>query len=152
MSDETLRWKLFPFSLTREAKHWCKRHVKSSQGDWEALRSSFCSRFFSINRVVKLHAEIINFKKEKNDSIGKTRERFENILDSGPNLSLLEHVLLQHFFTGLNKKTRKHLNTAVGGLFMHITAKQAKDILTKIVNDFPQERERLLEEESQIAE
>jgi hypothetical protein len=121
----------FPFSLSREAKHWYKRHVKSSQGDWEALRSSFCSRFFSINRVVKLHAEIINLKQEKNDSIGQIREHFENILDFGPNLSLLEPVVL-----------RKHLNTAAGGSFMHITAKQAKDILTKIVNDLPKERER----------
>jgi hypothetical protein len=141
MSDETLRWKLFPFSLTREAKHWYKRHVKSSQGDWKDLRSSFCSRFFLINRVVKLCAKIKNFKQEKNDSICKTWECFENILDSGPNLSLPESVLLQHFFTGLNKKTRKHLNTTVGGSFMHITAKQAKDILTKIVNDLPKERE-----------
>ena len=27
MSDETLQWKLFPFSLTGEAKHWYKLNV-----------------------------------------------------------------------------------------------------------------------------
>jgi hypothetical protein len=42
---------------------------------------------------------------------------------------------------GLNKKTIKHLNSFVGGLFMHITAEHAKDILMKIVDNLPEENE-----------
>jgi hypothetical protein len=33
MSYEILRWKLFPFSLIRKAKHWYKRHIKRSKGN-----------------------------------------------------------------------------------------------------------------------
>ena len=33
MSDETLRWKLFMFSLTGRAKHWFNQTVGSMQGD-----------------------------------------------------------------------------------------------------------------------
>jgi hypothetical protein len=33
MSHETLRWKLFPFSLTGKARHWYSRTVGSVQGD-----------------------------------------------------------------------------------------------------------------------
>ena len=33
MSNETLRWKLFPFSLTGIAKHWYSQTVGSMQGD-----------------------------------------------------------------------------------------------------------------------
>jgi hypothetical protein len=33
MSDETLRWKLFPFSLTRKAKRWYKLTIGNRQGD-----------------------------------------------------------------------------------------------------------------------
>jgi hypothetical protein len=33
MSDETLRWKLFPFSLTEKTKHWYKLTIGSRQGD-----------------------------------------------------------------------------------------------------------------------
>jgi hypothetical protein len=50
MSDETLRWKLFPFFLKGKAKTWYKRTIGSKEGDWEALSSSFCrllSRFKS---------------------------------------------------------------------------------------------------------
>jgi hypothetical protein len=53
---------------------------------------------------------------------------------------------------GLNKKTIKHLNSSAGGLFMHITAEHAKDILMKIVDNLPEENEKLLEEETKIAE
>jgi hypothetical protein len=65
---------------------------------------------------------------------------------------LPELILLQHFFLGLNRKTRKHLNLAAGGAFMHITAEHAKTILMNILNDLSEEREELLEEETQIAE
>ena len=33
MSDETLRWKLFTFSLMGRAKHWYSQTVESMQGD-----------------------------------------------------------------------------------------------------------------------
>jgi hypothetical protein len=59
-------------------------------------------------------------------------------------------MLLQHFFLGLNRKTKKYLNLAAGGAFMHITAERAKTILMNILNNLPEEREELLEE-TQIA-
>ena len=33
MSDKTLRWKLFPFSLKGRAKRWYKQTIGSRQGD-----------------------------------------------------------------------------------------------------------------------
>jgi hypothetical protein len=61
-SDETLRWKLFPFSLTGKAKCWYNLTIRSKQGDWEALCSSFCLQFFPISRVVRLRLEILPLK------------------------------------------------------------------------------------------
>ena len=54
MSDKTLRWKLFLFSLTGRAKQWYSRTIVSMQGDWETLCSKFCLRFFPISRLVSL--------------------------------------------------------------------------------------------------
>jgi hypothetical protein len=53
---------------------------------------------------------------------------------------------------GLNRKTIKHRNTAAGGWFLHITTEQGRNILMKILDDLPKEREKLLEKEPQIAE
>jgi hypothetical protein len=40
---------------------------------------------------------------------------------------------------------------AIGGSFMHIFTEKGRSILTKILADLPEEREKLLEEESQLA-
>ena len=52
MSDKTVRWKLFLFSLMGRTKHWYGQTVRSMQGDWETLCSKFCLRFFPISKVV----------------------------------------------------------------------------------------------------
>ena len=51
MSDKTLKWKLFPFSLTERAKRWYRQTIGSMQGDWETLCSKF-SYSMLINKVM----------------------------------------------------------------------------------------------------
>jgi hypothetical protein len=38
MNHETLKWKVFPFSLTGWAKQWYKLHVSSYHGSWIILK------------------------------------------------------------------------------------------------------------------
>ena len=51
MSDKTLRWKLFLFSLTGRTKYWYSQTIGSIKGDWETLCSKFCLYFFPISKV-----------------------------------------------------------------------------------------------------
>ena len=54
---------------------------------------------------------------------------------------------------GLDRKTSKLLNTASGGSFLHVSANSGRSILTKILENIPEEvEEKSLEEESPIAE
>jgi hypothetical protein len=69
MSNETLRWKVFPFSLEGKAKIWYKRTAPSKEGNWEALCSSFCLDFFPIAKIVYLCSEILYFTQEEDESI-----------------------------------------------------------------------------------
>jgi hypothetical protein len=105
MSNETLRWKLFPFSLTGEAKRWYSLNTGSSQGDWGALCSSFFLQFFPTYRVVNLCVDVLTFKQKKKESLGKVCERFNTLLNFSPDLTILEPILLQHFLMGLTRKT-----------------------------------------------
>jgi hypothetical protein len=79
---------------------------------------------FPIYRVVKLHIEVLTFKQKKKESLGKACERFNTLLNFGPNLAILDPILIQHFFMGLNRKTIEYLNTASGGSFMHVSPKR----------------------------
>jgi hypothetical protein len=53
---------------------------------------------------------------------------------------------------GLTRKNIEYLNTTTRGSFMHVSTKKGRSILMKILANLPKEREKLLEEESQLAE
>ena len=87
MSHETLKWKLFSFSLTGRAKHWYTQTIGSVQGDWEALCSSFFLSFFPISRVVSLRIEVLSFKQREKESLGAAWACFNDVVNSAPTLA-----------------------------------------------------------------
>ena len=130
-----------------KAKCWYKLNIGSRQGDWEALCSSFCLQFFPISRVVNLHLEILSFKQK--EYLGVAWEHFNTLINTGPDLAIQDPILLQHFYMGLDRKTSRHLNMASGGSFLLVSANSGRSILTKILENIPEEvEEKLLEEES----
>jgi hypothetical protein len=80
MSDETLRWKLLPFSLKGRAKKWYNQTIEKKQGAWGTLHSSFCLDFFSVSNVVSLRAKVLSFKQEDNESLATSWECFNSLL------------------------------------------------------------------------
>ncbi len=70
MRQETVPWKLFPFSLQERAKQWYTSTVGCVNGSWEKLRDRFCLVFFPVTRITALRVEILSFKLIKNESIG----------------------------------------------------------------------------------
>jgi hypothetical protein len=72
MSDETLRWKLFPFPLKGRAKQWYARTIGKKQGDWGSLRSTFCIDFYPISKVADLRVEVLTFKQKENESLASS--------------------------------------------------------------------------------
>jgi hypothetical protein len=81
-------------------------------------------------------------------------EHFELLWKSGPDLSLQNHILLQHFFIGLNKKSRTYLNISSPGSFIHITSSEAKTVVDNILantNDGPLEEKTVEEGIPEIA-
>ena len=94
MSDETLRWKLFPFFLTGRAKQWYSQTVGSVQEDWETLCSKFCLCFFPISKAVSLRKEVLNFRQLEEESLATSWDSFYDLIITGPNLTIQEPVLL----------------------------------------------------------
>jgi hypothetical protein len=70
MTQETLIWKLFPFSLIGEAKQWYTNATRSMNGDWEELKDKFCLAFFPMSRINSLLRAILDFKQNEKESIG----------------------------------------------------------------------------------
>ena len=53
----------------------------------------------------------------------------------GPNLSISDHVLLQHFYIGLDKESAFYLDIISGGSFAHRTPSEGRKILDRITEN-----------------
>ena len=49
MRRDTLKWKLFPFSLTGKARCRYTRYIGSVKGEWERLQAKFYLNYFPIS-------------------------------------------------------------------------------------------------------
>jgi len=63
ISDETLCWKLFPFSLEGKARQWYNRAIGKQQGDWGSLHSNFCLDFYPISQIIDLRVKVLTKSK-----------------------------------------------------------------------------------------
>ena len=54
MSHDTLRWKLFPFSLVEEARQWYTHAVAIMNRNCGEIRNEFCLKFFPESRLIAL--------------------------------------------------------------------------------------------------
>jgi hypothetical protein len=64
MTQQTLKWKLFPFSLLGRAKQWYAHSVRGVNGNWDELRDKFCHAFFPLSKKAALRREILNFEQK----------------------------------------------------------------------------------------
>ena len=97
MTQETLKWKLFPFSLIEKAKQWYTSVVESMNGDWDELKDKFYLAFFPMSRIDSLPRAILDFEQCKKESIGAAWARFSALIHVGPDLSLANSILLRLF-------------------------------------------------------
>jgi hypothetical protein len=72
MSDQTLCWKLFSFSLKGKARQWYDKAVGKQQGDWGSLRSNFCLDFYPISQIVDHRVKVLTFKQEPSESLASS--------------------------------------------------------------------------------
>ena len=93
MTQETLTWKLFPFSLIGEVKQWYTNAIGSTNGDWEELKDKFFLTFFCMSRIVSLPRVILNFE-QYTKSIAAAWARFLVLIHAGLDLSLTNSILL----------------------------------------------------------
>jgi hypothetical protein len=114
MNHETLKWKAFPFALTRWAKQWYKLHVSSCHGNWVILKDHFYFAFFPLSKIIDLHNEVLNFAQKEEESLGAAWSRYNQLALLGPELSIPDPMFMQHFVHGLGTESTKYLDMTSG--------------------------------------
>ena len=113
--------------------------------------SKFCLCFFPISKVVSLRKEVLNFRQLEEESLGTLWDHFNELIFTGPNLVIQDPVLLQHFYMGLSKDSRKSLDAASRGAFLHLSTSEARSMLNRIsgITPYTSIHNELLEEEKE---
>ena len=92
MTQDTLKWKLFPFSLIGKAEQWYTYTVGSVHDNWDELRDKFCLEFFPMSRFIDLHRDIRYFQQSERESVSTAWYRFLGLIKSGPVLLIPESL------------------------------------------------------------
>jgi hypothetical protein len=119
MTQEKLKWKLFPFSLMGKAKQWYTFAVESMNGDWDELKDKFCLAFFPMSRINSLPRAILDFEQHEKEPIGAAWARFSMLLHASPDLSLPDGVILRLFYMGLDIDADLCLDVTAKDRFTH---------------------------------
>ena len=91
MTHETIKWKLFPFSLLGRAKQWYIHIVGGVHANWDEFRDKFYLAFFPLSQNAALRIEIHTFQQKEKETLGAAWARFTTVINAGPILSLPNH-------------------------------------------------------------
>ncbi|KAJ9542012.1 hypothetical protein OSB04_028518 [Centaurea solstitialis] len=127
--DDAIRLRVFPLTVTGEARAWLRSLEPSSITTWEGLRSKFLSRFFQPSKIDKLRAEIRSFQQQDGETISEAWERFKHLLNSCPSHELNKSEQVQTFYSGLAYSSRATLDSSAGGVFMCKTPTEGYKLL-----------------------
>jgi glycerophosphoryl diester phosphodiesterase len=119
----------------REGRQWYFHNVGKVNRNWEEVRDNFCLAFFPTNRITALRRENINFRQYEKETLGVAWARFSPLTHTRPDPPIPNHVLLQHFWSGLSTEYALQLDVAVGGSFNHKTTAEGEPLLDRILEN-----------------
>lgn len=80
ITDDTIRLRLFPFSLRGLAYKWLTSLAPRSINTWNDLVEKFLGQHFPPSKVVKIREEISVFKQGELETLFEAYERFKDLL------------------------------------------------------------------------
>jgi hypothetical protein len=90
-----------------------------------------------LSKIIDLRNEVLNFAQKEGESLGAAWSRYNRLDLSGPELSILDAMFMQHFVHGLGTESAEYLDMTSGGVFVHCTVEEGKLILDRILSVTP---------------
>ncbi|XP_015169042.1 uncharacterized protein [Solanum tuberosum] len=118
LSQESIRLRLFPLSLTGGATKWLVELPNNSIKSWEELVMAFHERFFAPSRMMKLRDDIKNFKQNEGEPIHESWTRLKRFLCKCPTYGLPGELLIQYFYRSLDSVNKGIADQLVQGGIM----------------------------------
>ena len=111
VNENTVKLKLFPFSLKDSAKEWFNSLRANSIRTWPEMEELFLEKFFPVNRTLQYQDLLNRFEQVPKENFYVTWERFKHLVARCPHHGNEPWRLLQQFYKGLTMDTKKFVNT-----------------------------------------
>ncbi|KAK8544435.1 hypothetical protein V6N13_056215 [Hibiscus sabdariffa] len=130
VSEDQIKLRAFPFSLSGIAKEWLFYLPSNSITTWTDLNKKFLDRFFPAAKASEIRRSILGIKQKYEESLHEYWERYKKLCASCPQHGLSDQTLVQYFYEGLLPTEMKMIDAASGGSLFNMTPTQAKDLIS----------------------
>ncbi|KAH9801696.1 hypothetical protein KPL71_001121 [Citrus sinensis] len=146
-NDESIKLRMFPFSLKDKAKAWLNSLPAGSISTWDELSNKFLTKFFPMSKTNALRREISDFYQREGEQFYECWERFNNLLLKCPHHGFEKWRLIQCFYNGLTMSNRHMVESMNGGRFLNLHEGAAWDFFNSLSEnsqqwDFSNQREK----------
>jgi hypothetical protein len=83
------------------SRRWYTLASVEVKGSWDELAKKFLSKFFPIRKVQDLRRQVLNFKQGEDEGIDEAWDRFNELLEQGPNMGFSSDLMLHTFYFSL---------------------------------------------------
>ncbi|KAL6498650.1 hypothetical protein OROGR_028197 [Orobanche gracilis] len=130
-SDESVKLRLFPFSLKDKAKFWLNSLQAKTITSWDQLVNKFLAKFFPMSKTDSLRREISEFC-QKDEEFYECWERFNDLILKCPHHGFEIWRLVKYFYDGLTPNNRQLVQSMHGGKFLHLIGDEAWNALENL--------------------
>ena len=123
--DDTIRLRLFSFSLKDRVREWLNSLLAGSISYWATLAQKFLVKYFSPGKTVKLRNDITNFMQYDQESMYEAWERYKDLLRKCPHHELPGGLQIQIFYNRLRLEHRAMVDATAEGSLMRRTLEEA---------------------------
>ena len=128
-SDESVRLRLFPFSLKDKSKGWLNSLPARSITTWDELVNKFLAKFFPMSKTDNIRREISEFYQKDHEEFYECWERFKDLLLKCPHHGFEKWRLVKYFYDGLTPSNRQMVQSMHTGKFLHFRGDEAWESL-----------------------
>jgi hypothetical protein len=101
---------------------------------WDELVKKFLSKFFPIIKDQGLRRQVLSFKQGEDEGIDEAWDRFNELLEQGPNLGFSGDLMLHTFYFLLTPNSSHFVSMCADSDLMDKTISEAAQILQRISN------------------
>jgi hypothetical protein len=128
--------KLFPFSLTGDAKIWFNTLAPGCVRSPQDMIYYFSEKYFPAHKKQAALHEIFNFVQIEEENLPQAWGRLLQLLNDLPDHPLKKNKILDIFYNGLTDASRDYLDSCASCVFREWTIEQAEELLNNILKNY----------------